>query len=71
MQPPQMVSRNVLVLWRDGEWRCEFHPGYAGDGRLDVYRGEQIVTTEATLSAAVAEHRGEVLRRRLLRGDLR
>ena len=66
-----MPLQKAFVLWRDGDWRCEFHPGYAGDGRLEVYRGEQIVTAEATLSASVAEHRGEVLRQRLLRGDLR
>jgi hypothetical protein len=66
-----MASHEMLVLWREEDWRCEFHPSPDGNGRLEVYWCGEVVTAETTLSHAVAEHRGEILRQRVLRGDLR
>jgi hypothetical protein len=58
------------VLWKEGDWRCEFNPGLAGSGRLEVYQADQLVLTEETLSGPTAIQRAEILRQRLLRGDL-
>jgi hypothetical protein len=66
-----MADHETVVLWTDGEWRCDYHPGYGGAGRLEVYRADQLVTVEGALSISLAQHRGEVLRQRVLRGDLR
>jgi hypothetical protein len=60
----------VLVLWTEAGWRCEFH-ARGIEGRLDVYLADQLIASENTLSAHIAAHRGEVLRQRVMRGDLR
>jgi hypothetical protein len=61
----------VLVLWTEADWRCEFRARAGADGRLDVYQADQLVVSENTLSAQIGKQRGEVLRQRVLRGDLR
>ena len=65
-----MVS--ALLLWteKDG-WRCELRTGPAGTNRLEVYRDDRLVTTEATEPGGLAAYRSEFLRQRVLRGDLR
>jgi hypothetical protein len=65
-----MGINNAVVLWTEGDWRCEFHARGGIEGRLDVYRADQLIASENTLSVLIAEHRGEVLRQRVLRGDL-
>lgn len=65
------MTPSPIVLWREDDWWCELHPGVAGEGRLVVYRGSALATAEATATGQVAELRAEVLRQRVLRGDLR
>ena len=60
-----------IVLWRAGDWRCELHPGVGGAARLEVYYGEAPVMAEASVAGRMAEYRAEILRQRVLRGDLR
>ena len=59
-----------LVIWRHGDWRCECHSGLAGNARLEVYRGPDLAMAETTVSGRAAYLRAEVLRQRLIRGDL-
>ena len=59
------------VLWTEGDWRCELRAGPAGSGRLVVYKAGLMVTAEATIPGAMAQFRAEILRQRVLRGDLR
>ena len=47
------------------------HPGVGGAARLGVYYGEAPVMTEATVAGRMAEYRAEILRQRVLPGDLR
>lgn len=65
------MGSNAIVLWREGEWRCEFHDGFAGTARLEVYHGDVLATAEATPSGNPAHHRADVLRQRVVRGDLK
>ena len=66
------MSRVAAVVWREGDWRCESHTSMVpGEGRLLVYRGETVVTAESVPMGAAAYSRAEVLRQRVLRGDLR
>jgi hypothetical protein len=60
----------VFVLWTEAGWRCEFYARGGIEGRLDVYLGDQLIASENTLSAHIADRRGEVLRQRVIRGDL-
>lgn len=66
-----MDPRDVAVLWRERDWRCEFHAGIAGEARLVVYSGDTLRTAESVPSGHPALLRAEVLRQRVLRGDLR
>lgn len=66
-----MVVHKTLVLWTEGNWRCEYHPGFGGDGRLEVYQDHILVAAESTPVGEAAAQRSEVLRHRVLRGDLR
>lgn len=59
-----------LVIWRHDEWRCECHTGLAGNARLEVYNAAGLAMAETTTSGRAAYLRAEVLRQRLLRGDL-
>ena len=64
--------RDVLVVWTEGYWRCELQTGGIRDeGRILVYLGERIVTAESVHLGAATYVRAEVLRQRVLRGDLR
>ena len=66
-----MATREIVILWREGEFRCEFHAGIAGSSRLIVYFREQPVTAESTPSGQAAYARADILRQRVRRGDLR
>jgi hypothetical protein len=61
---------DVLVLWREGDWRCEWHAASAGAARLEVYRGDVLATTEATPTGEGGRLRAAILRRRVLAGHL-
>jgi hypothetical protein len=41
-----LSERASLVLWEEGDWRCEFNPGLAGVGRLEVYQADQLILAE-------------------------
>lgn len=65
------MAKDVLVVWTEGEWRCELHPGGIPDqGRLLLYHGETVVTAESVFLDTAAYIRAEILRKRVLRGDL-
>jgi len=64
------MPRDVLV-WTEADWRCELHAGrIPGEGRLLVYRGETVVTAESVPMGTAAYIRAEILRQRVLRGNL-
>ena len=66
------MARDVLVLWNEGDWRCEIHTGrIPGEGSFLVYCGDDVVTAESVSLGAAAYSRAEILRQRVLRGDLR
>ena len=68
------MSRGNLIWLEQHEghhWRCELNPGIAGIERLEVFCDETLVTAEATVAGRLAEYRAEILRQRVLRGDLR
>jgi hypothetical protein len=51
-----LSERASLVLWEEGDWRCEFNPGLAGVGRLEVYQADQLILAEEALSGPSAAH---------------
>ena len=66
------MPRDVLVVWTEGDWRCDLHTGgIPGEGRLVVYRGETVVTAVSVPIGTAAYIRAEILRQRVLRGNLR
>jgi hypothetical protein len=66
------MPRDVLILWNEGNWRCEIHTGgIPGEGRFLVYCGGSVVAVEAVHLGTAAYARAEILRQRVLRGDLR
>ena len=65
------MTREVAVLWREGAWHCQHHGGFAGEGRLLVYCHEVVVADEFVVTGPGVEIRAEILRHRVLRGDLR
>jgi hypothetical protein len=66
------MNRDVLVLWHEGEWRCEIHTGRRpGAGSFLIYWRDRVVTAESVPLGAAAYSRAEILRQRVLRGDLR
>ena len=65
-----MHTLSKLTLWNESGWRCEYYTGFGGQGRLEVYRGGQLIAAETTPVGEPAMVRGEVLRHRVLRGDL-
>jgi hypothetical protein len=66
------VPRDILILWHEGEWRCEMHTnGTPGIGRFLLYCGEDVVTSEPVHLGAAAVARSAILRQRVLRGDIR
>ena len=65
------MSRDIVTLWNEGQWRCEIHTGgIPGQGSFLVYRGGDVVTAEAVPLGAMAYARSEILRQRVLRGDM-
>ena len=56
------MARDVLVLWTDGDWRCELHQGLGDAARLEVYKGDQLITAEASIVGRMAHYRAEILR---------
>lgn len=66
----QDVVATPRVLWTEDDWRCELHSAPGGEARLEIRCRETLVTTE-NLPGSVAELRADILRQRVLRGDLR
>jgi hypothetical protein len=65
------MARDVFILWNENDWRCEIHTGgYPGEGSFLVHRGDSVVTAESVHLGAAAYARAEILRQRVLRGDL-
>jgi hypothetical protein len=64
------MRRDVVVLWREGDWRCEWHAVSNGTARLEVYCGNLLATAEATPTGEAAQLRATVLRHRVLEGHL-
>ena len=65
------IGRDVLA-WQEGDWRCEVYTGSVpGEGRLLVYCGDTVVSAESVPAGMPAYIRAEVLRQRVLRGNLR
>ena len=65
------MPRDVLILWNEHDWRCEIHTGaIPGEGCFLVYRGDAVVTAESVHLGTAAYARAEVLRQRVLRGDI-
>ena len=59
------MARDVLILWNEGDWRCEVHTGgFPGEGSFLVYRGNSIVTAESVHLGTAAYARAEILRQR-------
>ena len=72
MLAPLPTMSTAVVVWTEGEWRCELHTSdIPGEGRILVYRGETVVTAESVPLGTAAYIRAEILRQRLLRGNLR
>jgi hypothetical protein len=65
------MMNEPMILWREGEWRCEFHQATVGDARLKVFHGDKLATVEAAPAGNPAFQRANILRHRVLRGDLR
>ena len=65
-----MNTADIVVLWNEGAWRCEFHAGVGGLARLVVHHGDRLVSAETAPAGPPAYLRAEVLRQRVLRGDL-
>ena len=63
-----IFRRDILIIWTDGDWRCELHPAARGKARLEIFRGEKLEVIEPTRVGPVAYDRAEILRR-LLCGD--
>ena len=66
------MARDVVTLWNEGAWRCEIHTGEVpGQGSFLIYCGDAVVTAESVPLGTAAYTRAEILRQRVLRGDLR
>ena len=66
------MPRDVVILWTEGDWRCECHTGdVPGQGCFLVYCGESVVSAESVHMGAAAYVRAEILRQRVVRGDMR
>ena len=51
------MAQDVLILWNEGDWRCEIHTGDLGVGRFLVYCGDSVVTAESVhMGAAACTH---------------
>ena len=64
------MNHHPVVLWRELDWSCELHAGAAGESRLEIYKGDALVSSELAPSGRAAHRRAEILRQRVLRGDL-
>ena len=58
MLAPLAMPRDVLVVWTEGDWRCELHTSeIPGEGRLLVSRGGTVVTAESVPMGTAAHTR--------------
>ena len=62
---------HVLLIWAEGDWRCELHPRGGGEARLKILHAEEVIAVEPTYTGRLAYARAEILRQRVRRGNLR
>ena len=51
-----------LVLWSEGNWRCELHARTSERGLLKIFQGEERIILEPVFVGESAFRRAEVLR---------
>ena len=72
MIPASPMARDVVVLWREGNWHCDLRPSrMPGEARLLVCFRERVVTAESVNRGLALQTRAEILRLRVVRGHLR
>jgi hypothetical protein len=52
----------ILLLWSEGDWRCELYPAAGAGAFLKIFRGEHLVVIESTFVGGLAFKRAEILR---------
>jgi hypothetical protein len=66
------MSRDVVILWHEGDWHCELRPSsIPGEARLLVCFRKRVVTAESVNTGMAVQTRAEILRLRVVRGHLR
>jgi hypothetical protein len=53
----------ILILWTEGDWRCELYPAPGGAAFLKIFRREDLVVVESTFVGGLACKRAEILRK--------
>ena len=57
-----MADRDRVVLWPEGEWRCELYPQTGGLASLRIFKGQHLIVIEPTFVGQLALNRAEILR---------
>ena len=57
------MDQQILILWSEGDWRCELYPAPGGAAFLKIFRGEHLVVVESTFVGGLAFKRAEILGR--------
>jgi len=57
------MDQQILILWSEGDWRCELYPAPGGAAFLKIFRGEHLVVVESTFVGGLAFKRAEILRK--------
>jgi hypothetical protein len=52
----------LVVLWSEGDWRCELHPEASGVAWLKVLRGNHLIVIESAFVVEPPFTRAEILR---------
>ena len=52
----------LVILWSEGDWRCELYPEASGAGWLKVLQGDHLIVIESALDGEPPFTRAEVLR---------
>ena len=52
----------VLLLWSQGDWRCELHPVVSERAWLKIYQGEKLIAIELVFVGESASRRADLLR---------
>lgn len=51
----------ILILWSEGDWRCELHPAAGAAASLKVFQGDHLIVIEPTIVGPLAFRRAEIL----------